>query len=75
MNDGIETKLGSIDARLGNIEKVLDKVPCLDPEKGPLTDIKNLKQDMALIKRIGGTITTGLILGLGWAWKRLINGG
>ncbi len=65
--DNFNERWGAMEEKVGHMAKKLEKV---DP-----ADIKNLKQDMALIKRIGGTITAGLVIGLGWAWRKLINGG
>jgi len=65
--DNFNERWGKMETKIDFMKEKLDKV---DP-----TDIKNLKQDMTRIKGIGGTIFAGLIVGLGWAWRKIINGG
>ena len=60
--------------RWGRMEEKVDHMEEKLKDVHP-ADIKNLKQDMALIKRVGGTIVGGIVVGLGWAWRKLINGG
>ena len=65
--DKFNERWGAMEEKVGSMKEKLDKV---EP-----ADIDNLKQDMKRLKGVGATIFTGLIIGLGWAWKRLINGG
>lgn len=65
--DNFAEDWGALKTDIGYIKKKLDKV---EP-----ADIKHLKQDVKAIKAIGGTIFTGLVVGLGWAWRRILNGG
>ena len=65
--DKFSERWGAMEEKVGFMKEKLDKI---EP-----ADIANLKQDVTLIKRVGGTIITGVIVGLGWAWRKLINGG
>ena len=65
--DNFSERWGTMEERVATMKDKLDKV---DP-----ADIKYLKADVARIKAIGGTIFTGLVVGLGWAWKKITNGG
>lgn len=58
---------GALETKVDYMKEKLDKV---NP-----ADIDNLKADMSLIKRVGGTVVGGIVVGLGWAWRKLINGG
>lgn len=53
-----------------NVEHMAVKLGKIDP-----ADVENLKADMSRIKGIGGTIFTGLVIGLGWAWRKILSGG
>ena len=65
--DNFNERWGALEAHVKLMKEKLDKV---EP-----ADITNLKQDMVLLKRVGGTVMAGVIVGLTWAWRRLINGG
>ena len=65
--DKFNERWGALEANVGHMKEKLDKV---EP-----ADIKNLKQDMVLMKRVGGTIVGSIVIGLTWAWRRLLNGG
>lgn len=65
--DGFAEDWGALKTDIGYIKKKLDKV---EP-----ADIANLKKDMALIKRVGGTVVASIGGGLAWAWHKLLNGG
>jgi len=65
--DKFNERWGAMEEKVSHMKEKLDKV---DPG-----DISNLKQDVTLIKHVGGTIVTGVVVGLTLAWRKLINGG
>lgn len=65
--DDFSERWGAMEANVGHMKEKLDKV---EP-----SDIINLKQDMALIKRIGAIIVAGVTTSIVVTWRKLTNGG
>ena len=65
--DNFSERWGSMET---HVEHMATKLGKIEP-----ADIDNLKGDMTLMKRVGGTIVGGVIVGLTLAWKKLLNGG
>lgn len=64
--DNFNERWGALETKIDFMKNKLDKV---EP-----ADIENLKKDMTLIKRVGGTIVGAFIIA-GVAWRKLTNGG
>ena len=74
MAKAIENRLGEIYAKLENIEKALDKLPCLKPDdNNPTTQIAihqecigEMKSRMRITERIGAAIAALLTAAAAW---------
>ena len=68
--ENFSERWGAMEANVGHMKQKLDKV---EP-----ADIDNLKRDMTLMKRIGGTIVSAIgvgAVGIIIGWRKFTNGG
>ena len=68
--ENFSERWGAMEEKVGHMKQKLDKV---EP-----ADIDNLKRDMTLMKRIGGTIVSAIgvgAVGIIIGWRKFTNGG